>query len=397
MKTSDFDFALPSELIALHPAARREDARLLVLDRATGRRSHARFSDIGTLLPPRALLVLNETRVFPARLRARRSTGGQVEILLVRPAPVPNFAAAGERWECMTRNAGNLAPGARLQLESAAAGAFACTVTYLGKVANAGSRATQGAGGDSDAPSKAEPSGLVYLNFAFEGEGTVLALAEACGEIPLPPYIEQGRRDLDPTAQAPATDDRIRYQTVYARAPGAVAAPTAGLHFTAALLDELVAAGHQVARLCLHVGPGTFRPVKTEDPAAHVMDEETYEISQETAEVVTRAKREGRPVIAVGTTSVRALESAARAAAVAPTARGDVIAAGPGVTRLFLVPGRPLHVVDGLITNFHLPRSTLLMLVAALAGREAILAAYAEAVASGYRFYSYGDAMLIRP
>lgn len=399
MKTADFDFHLPPEQIALHPAARRDEARLLVLDRRSGARVHSRFGELGRFLPPRSLLVLNETRVFPARLRARRPTGGQVELLLVRRVTddvVPSAAPEGTRdhdepaarreiWEAMARQAGNLARGTRLRLVHPAAASFGCEVTFLGKIT------------EDVSPTKETP--LVRLAFGLT-EGDVLALAEACGEIPLPPYIEQGRRSsaapapVEPVGRPDeALDDRVRYQTVYARASGAVAAPTAGLHFTENLLDELCAAGHELARLVLHVGPGTFRPVKTDDPTAHVMDAEAYEIPAATAAAVARARREGRAVVAVGTTSVRALEAAARA----PGAPAGGIRAGAGEARLFLKPGEPFLVVDGLITNFHLPRSTLLMLVSALAGRDAVLEAYAEAVALGYRFYSYGDAMLIRP
>ena len=349
-----------------------------MLDRGDGSRVHTRFSSIGQHLPPRSLLVLNETRVFPARLRVKRPTGGQIELLLVRRL---SEVGAGEIWEAMARNAGNLGPGTELEIPHPQAATFGCRLTFLG-------RSTASAVEGAETP-------LVKLAFML-ARGDVLALAEACGEIPLPPYIEQGRRGLREAgvASPDQEEDRVRYQTVYARSPGAVAAPTAGLHFTEGLLDALVHEGHEVARLVLHVGPGTFRPVKTDDPAAHVMDAEAYEIPPQTADAVARARRERRAVIAVGTTSVRALESAARAPG-ASSAGG--IAAGAAESRLFLKPGDPLLVVDGLITNFHLPRSTLLMLVAALAGREAILAAYADAVAQGYRFYSYGDAMLIRP
>ncbi len=214
-----------------------------------------------------------------------------------------------------------------------------------------------------------------------------MARLDEIGEVPLPPYIEAARK-REAAGAAAAGDDRQRYQTVYASAPGAVAAPTAGLHFTPELLDGLVAAGHEIARLTLHVGPGTFRPVKTEQPSEHVMDEELYEIPAETARAIDAARAAGRPVVAIGTTVVRALESAAR------DGRGEV-KAGPGATRLFLMPGADFQVVTDLVTNFHLPRSTLLMLIAAFAGRERVLDAYRAAIEAGYRFYSYGDAMLI--
>jgi S-adenosylmethionine:tRNA ribosyltransferase-isomerase len=223
----------------------------------------------------------------------------------------------------------------------------------------------------------------------FEGRGgdTLASVLDAIGEVPLPPYIEAARRER---GGPPGIDDRDRYQTVYASAPGAVAAPTAGLHFTEARLAELRARGHELARLTLHVGPGTFRPVKSDDPRAHRMDEERYVIPAETADAIARARAEGRPVVAVGTTVVRTLEASARA-------NGGVVAPGPGATDLYILPGDPFAVVDGLVTNFHLPRSTLLMLVCAFAGTAPVLAAYEEAVAAGYRFYSYGDAMFIRP
>jgi len=232
--------------------------------------------------------------------------------------------------------------------------------------------------------------GRVRLRFEGLGGTTLMARLDEIGEVPLPPYIEAARKRESPdaTTAAAADDDRERYQTVYAASPGAVAAPTAGLHFTPELLDGLVAAGHEIARLTLHVGPGTFRPVKTEQPAEHVMDQERYEIPEATARAVNAARASGRPVVAIGTTVVRALESAMR------DGRGEV-RAGRAATTLFLVPGAEFQVVTDLVTNFHLPRSTLLMLVAAFAGRERVLDAYRAAIDAGYRFYSYGDAMLI--
>jgi len=360
LRTSDFDYLRPPEQIATHPSARREDARLLSLDRFRGTLNHAHFREIAGLLPPCALVVLNETKVFPARLRGSKSSGGAVELLLTRRVgDVTEAPEDGpEIWEGLARNVGR---DADLELRFAG-GVTARVLERLGE-------------------------GRVRLRFEGLGGEPLMARLEEIGEVPLPPYIEAARKREAPSYAA-ADDDLQRYQTVYAAAPGAVAAPTAGLHFTPELLDGLVAAGHEIARLTLHVGPGTFRPVKTEEPADHVMDEERYEIPPATAEAVTIARVRRRPVVAIGTTVVRALESAAR------DGRGEV-RAGRAATTLFLTPGAEFQVVTDLVTNFHLPRSTLLMLVAAFAGRERVLGAYRAAIDAGYRFYSYGDAMLI--
>jgi S-adenosylmethionine:tRNA ribosyltransferase-isomerase len=332
----------------------------MVLGRDHGGVQHAWFRDLPRLLRPGSLVVLNDTRVIPARLRGHKPTGGAVEVLLVRPREARPAAhgAFDEDWEVLARGVAGLAPGTRLDLAGG----------VTGWVLEHGDRG----------------AALVRLR----GEGaSVVAAAERAGAIPLPPYIEAARRR---EGAGPADDaDRERYQTVYARVPGAVAAPTAGLHFTPALLDEVAARGHEVVRLTLHVGPGTFRPVEVEDPSQHRMEVERYDIPPETAAALARARADARPVVAVGTTVVRALEAAAAA--------GDAIADGPGQTDLFLAPGSTFRVVTDLVTNFHLPRSTLLMLVAAFAGRERVLAAYEEAVRAGYRFYSYGDAMFITP
>jgi len=361
LRTSDFDYRLPPEQIATHPSARREDARLLRLDRFRGSLNHAHFREIAGLLPPEALVVLNETRVFPARLRGSKPSGGAVEFLLTRMAGEvtdgPN--GRGEVWEALARNLGR---DADLELRFAG-GVTARVLERLGE-------------------------GAVRLRFEGLGGEPLMTRLEEIGEIPLPPYIEAARKREAAGAAASAADDRQRYQTVYAATPGAVAAPTAGLHFTPELLDGLVAAGHEIARLTLHVGPGTFRPVKTEEPAEHVMDEERYEIPEATAAAIAVARARKRPVVAIGTTVVRALESAVR------DGRGEV-RAGRAATTLFLMPGAEFQVVTDLVTNFHLPRSTLLMLVAAFAGRERVLNAYRAAIDAGYRFYSYGDAMLI--
>jgi S-adenosylmethionine:tRNA ribosyltransferase-isomerase len=262
-----------------------------------------------------------------------------------------------EDWRVLTRNLGGAGPGTRLRFE---------------------------------APLEAEiidrgQHGHAVVRFRGQGQGGLLAACEVAGEIPLPPYIEAARRQLP---SPPAVDDRHRYQTVYATSPGAVAAPTAGLHFTPELLARLEAEGHTIARITLHVGPGTFRPVTTADPSQHRLDAERFVVDAEAAARIRLAQDQGRPVVAVGTTVVRTLETLAR--------RGPIVAAA-GSTDLLILPGDGFRVVTDLITNFHLPKSSLLMLVSAFAGRENVLAAYREAIHRGYRFYSYGDAMFIRP
>jgi S-adenosylmethionine:tRNA ribosyltransferase-isomerase len=361
LDTADFDYLLPPECIAATPAAERDDARLLVMDRITGGRKHARFRDLLAHLPRRALLVLNDTRVFPARLRGRKPSGGAFELLLTRRvsggARPDGFT---ETWEGLTRGLGSeraprafeVGRGVRVEIVDRRDG------------------------------------GRALLRATGPGP-SLLAALEEIGEVPLPPYIEAARkRGASAGTVGPAVDDRARYQTVFADEPGAVAAPTAGLHFTPELLEAARAAGHEIARVTLHVGPGTFRPVEVADPQAHRMDAEHFRISPEAAEAIGRARAEGRRVVAVGTTVVRTLEASARANA-------GAVVAGEGATDLFILPGARFEVVTDLITNFHLPRSTLLMLVAAFAGRENVLAAYTEAVERGYRFYSYGDAMLL--
>ena len=333
LRTSDFDYHLPPEAIAQHPGERGE-SRLLVLGRTTAER---RFAELPDLLDPGDLLVVNDTRVIPARLRARRPTGGRVEILLVE-------RQESASWWCLLRPGRRLPPGAPLAVE-----------------------------GGPSARVEERSDGRFRLTF----EQPIEPLLKEIGETPLPPYID---RPVEPR-------DRERYQTVYAARPGAVAAPTAGLHFTPALLAALERRGIRQASLTLHVGPGTFRPVKAENPEEHVMDAERFEIPEATAEAVAATRRDGRRVVAVGTTVVRSLETAA-------TSDG-LVAAGAGRTGLYIRPGYGFRVVDRLITNFHLPRSTLLMLVCAFAGRNRVLDAYRQAVGSGFRFYSYGDAMLV--
>jgi S-adenosylmethionine:tRNA ribosyltransferase-isomerase len=339
MRTTEFDYELPPELIAQTPAEPRDAARLLVLDRASGGLAHRVFRDLPALLHPTDVLVLNDTRVLPARLRGRRPGGGRVEVVLLR-------ADADRAWEALVRPGRRVREGMRLVF---APGVLEAVV---------GPRT---------------PSGTRILD--LEHSGDLPAILSAVGEMPTPPYITA--RLADPG----------RYQTVYARAEGAVAAPTAGLHFTDALLEEIRGRGAAVVCLTLHVGAGTFRPVLAEDIAQHQMEAERFEISAGAAARINEARRRGGRIVAVGTTCVRTLETAA-------TPDGTVHA-GAGSTDLFITPGYRFRAVDALVTNFHLPRSTLLMLVSAFAGRERILDAYREAIRAGYRFYSFGDAMLI--
>jgi S-adenosylmethionine:tRNA ribosyltransferase-isomerase len=337
---------------------------LLILSRDTGERNHALFGDIARFLRPRSLLVVNDTRVIPARLSGTKSTGGQVEILLVERL-LPDAGNGGsndglwrEDWRALARGLGRQPAGARLRFS-----------------------------GDVEAEIlRRGPRGEVELRFSGLGQAGLLTRVEEIGSVPLPPYIEAARKERGTVVRA--ADDKIRYQTVYARQPGAVAAPTAGLHFTEELLTGLQAAGHEIARITLHVGPGTFRPVATSDPAQHRLDAERYQVSEAAAHSLRQAQEQGRPIVAVGTTVVRTLETLARL---------GPLAAGCGSTRLLLLPGSEFLVVTDLVTNFHLPRSSLLMLVAAFAGRERVLDAYRDAIERAYRFYSYGDAMFIRP
>jgi S-adenosylmethionine:tRNA ribosyltransferase-isomerase len=344
MFLSDFDYDLPPDLIAQEPAPERTSSRLLVVERQSGRLSHCHFSDLLHLLPPDCLLVLNDTRVFPARLRGRKESGGAVEVLLLR-----RVAGEGETWEVLCKGAQGMRAGSRLWFAPELSAEWSSTPR--------------------------EGRGVLRL---FP-QDDLPVLLERLGEIPLPPYIKR-----------PAgghVQDRDRYQTVYARHPGAVAAPTAGLHFTEELLITLRDRSIETVFVTLHVGAGTFQPIRVEQIEAHGMEEEEYELSETTAEHINKTTAIGRKIIAVGTTTTRALESSC-------TQEGKV-KAGRHRTSLFIYPGYRFRVIDGLITNFHLPRSTLLLLVSAFAGRDLILKAYAEAVAQRYRFYSYGDAMLI--
>ncbi|MFK7988097.1 MAG: tRNA preQ1(34) S-adenosylmethionine ribosyltransferase-isomerase QueA [Sandaracinaceae bacterium] len=342
MNVSELDYDLPDALIAQEPVEPRSSARLLRLSEETPQ--HHRVHDLPSLLPP-SLLVVNDTRVLPARLFGRKTeSGGKVELLLLE-----RLGAAGEveRWEAMGRASKPIREGATLTL----AGGLEAIVLE-------------------------KRAGTLVVEVRAEG-GVEAAMGRG-GHVPLPPYIRREAR----------ASDEARYQTVFAEHAGAVAAPTAGLHFDEPLMEALAAAGHQLARVTLHVGPGTFRPVSVADLDEHPMHSERYAVSKAAAESINDAKRAGRPVVAIGTTVVRTLESAHI---------DGVVQASEGRTDLFIQPGFRFRVIDGLMTNFHLPRSTLLALVMALAGEERTRAAYREAVASEYRFYSYGDAMLIPP
>jgi S-adenosylmethionine:tRNA ribosyltransferase-isomerase len=348
---SHYDYTLPPDRIARYPAERRDASRLLVVPPA-GPFVHRVFREVGELFRPGDVLVVNESRVLPARLLGRKPSGAPAEVLLVRPAgdPVVGGGTADPfLWEALVRPGGKLKPGRRVEVAPDLA------VEIVDSTGDGGR--------------------LVRVV-------TPLSLEEALsrhGHVPLPPYLEREDEAVD----------RERYQTVFARTPGSVAAPTAGLHFTPELLTEIEASGVTLARVTLHVGIGTFRPMEVDDPARHVMHGESWEVTPEAAAAVNAARGAGGRVWAVGTTAVRTLESAADAT--------GMLRPGGGETDLFIRPPYRFRVVDGLITNFHLPRSTLLMLVAARAGYARTMAAYGEAIREGYRFYSYGDAMAILP
>lgn len=339
-RTSDYFFDLPQELIAQDPLQDRSSSRLLVLDRETGAVTHGTFRDILKYLRAGDALILNDTKVIPARLLGEREgTGAAIEILLLK-------RRERDVWECLVRPGKKLKPGARAVFGDG------CLRAEILEVVEGGNRLVR-----------------------FEFEGIFEEVLDRLGEMPLPPYITHRLRDRD------------RYQTVYAKYEGSAAAPTAGLHFTPELLDEIRARGVQTGFVTLHVGLGTFRPVKVDDVERHTMHTEWYNVPQETADLINRTRAEGGRVICVGTTSCRTIESAADAE--------GVVRAGSGDTSIFIYPGYRFRAMDGLITNFHLPESTLIMLVSAFAGRERVLAAYREAVAQKYRFFSFGDAMLI--
>lgn len=348
MNVSDFDFHLPDELIAQSPPAERGASRLLALDRVSGRVSHHQFADLPSLLRPGDLLVVNDTRVFPARLIGRRLPGGgAAECFLVRPT------GGVDEWIALVHPGQRLREGSRMVFES---GALRLNAEVVGRHFH----------------------GRRTVRLSTEDGSSVRDAIDAIGHMPLPPYI---KRD-----DAPA--DRERYQTVYARDGGSIAAPTAGLHFTPSLLEALADRGVERAAVTLHVGYGTFQPIRVERVEDHQMEAEHYEVSAATAAALTAAKREHRRIITVGTTSTRTVESL--------TIDADgAVQPGRGETALFIHPGYQFRLVSGLVTNFHLPRSSLLMLVCALAGREHVLAAYEAAVKERYRFYSYGDAMVV--
>lgn len=340
MQTADFDFELPPELIAQTPLARRDESRLLVVDRSTGSISHHVFRDLEQFIPAGDLLVLNRSRVIRARLLGRRASGAPAEILLLK-------ALGGDRYEAMVSPGGKLKPGRMVTISP----------ELRVEVLEVTPRRTR----------------VVRLVAAAPLE----ELIERNGHTPLPPYI----------SRADAAEDAERYQTVYARERGSVAAPTAGLHFTSELLARLESRGVRRAEILLHVGAGTFKPVEVDDPERHVMHEESFAIPAEAANAIAETRARGGSLWAVGTTTVRTLESAAD--------ETGKVAAGNGETRIFIRPPYRFRAVDHLITNFHLPRSTLIMLVAAFAGYDLTMRAYREAVRLRYRFYSYGDAMLV--
>jgi S-adenosylmethionine:tRNA ribosyltransferase-isomerase len=367
MRVDALHYELPAELIAQRPAEDREAARLMHLSADGGQPTHLRTGELPTLLPPGALLVVNDTRVIPARLLGRkRETGGRIEVLLVRRLGVrelevaPGEVCAAEVWRALGKASKPLKFGVDIDVlpRGAAAGPASLVVRLLGR---------------------SEDDGLLEVALYSPTGEPVDTAVRACGHIPLPPYI---KREDEP-------EDATRYQTVFARHDGAVAAPTAGLHLTNGMLGRLAVHGCDVASVTLHIGLGTFQPVTVDDLDDHPMHAERYVVSQSTADAVSRARARGGPVVAVGTTSVRALESAA------DPERPGLVRATSGETRLLVQPGHEWRVVDGLLTNFHLPRSTLLALVCAFAGTERTLEAYRLAVRERYRFFSYGDAMLL--
>ena len=338
MNVSEFNYDLPEELIAQTPVEPRDTSRLLTLDRQTGATKQGTFRDILADVRPDDVWVFNNTRVIPARLYGKRPTGGRVEVLLLHPL-------GEDRWEVLVRP---------------------------GKKALLGTALTFDAGVTATVEDRTDFGGRV-LKFTYDGD--FYERLDEIGEMPLPPYIHE------------RLQDRERYQTVYSKTPGSAAAPTAGLHFTPEVLEEIAARGATVCYVTLDVGLGTFRPVSVTQIEAHHMHSETYNVSEETARLINEAKRAGRRIVAVGTTSVRTLEAAGQS---------GVVKAGSGATELFIYPGYEFKIVDAMVTNFHLPQSTLLMMISAFAGKDHVLAAYREAVAAKYRFFSFGGAMWIR-
>jgi len=347
---SDYDYSLPDHLIAQQPAPRRDGSRLMVVERVSGKLHHAQFPDLPQWLRPGDLLVVNNTRVVPGRLLGRKPSGGKVEALILDFAEGIGHRREGcYLFNCLLRASKRVKPGTHLAFE----GGISAEVVA--------------ARGDS-------------YQLAFAGDADFESRLERIGQVPLPPYIKR-------PPKGGGAEDRRRYQTVYASRKGAIAAPTAGLHFTPAMLAGLRDGGLDVAEVTLHVGYGTFKPVRVADIREHAMHAESYYLPEKTAAAVNRTREAGGRIVAVGTTTVRTLEYAARR-------QGQVIA-GHGWCDLFIYPGYTFKIVEAMITNFHLPQSTLLMLVSAFAGRQRMLRAYREAVAREYRFFSYGDAMLI--
>lgn len=340
MHISDFDYSFPKELIALHPTRERSASRLLQLNGKTGKFSHHQFKELIDFLNPNDLLVFNDTKVIPARLFGKKTTGGQVEILITHILDATHAQA-------MVRSSKAVKEGMQFMFDAS------ITAHVLSKI------------GDE------------YI-LQFEGMNSLSEILQTIGHIPLPPYIDRSDEAFD----------HERYQTIYAEREGAIAAPTAGLHFDAALMKAIEKKGIQKAFITLHVGVGTFQPVRVEEITSHQMHEEMIEVSENVCELIHATKAKGGRVIAVGTTTVRSLETAAQSGELQPFF---------GKTSIFIYPGFEFRVIDALVTNLHLPRSTLLMLVCAFAGREAVLATYQEAVLQRYRFFSYGDAMLVTP
>lgn len=341
MKVSDFDFNLPEELIAQHPLEKRDSSRLMVLDKKTGNIEHRSFHDVVEYLNEGDTLVLNNTRVMPARLIGEKEgTGGKIEFLLLK-------RIEGDRWECLAKPGKRAKVGQKFTFGD---GKLTCTVVDIVEEGNR------------------------IIEFSYDG--IFEQVLDELGEMPLPPYITE------------KLEDKERYQTVYSKEKGSAAAPTAGLHFTEELLKEIKAKGVNIAYLTLHVGLGTFRPVKVEDINEHIMHSEYYHLDKENADLINETKKRGNKVIAVGTTSTRTLETIGD--------ENGFVREQSGWTDIFIYPGYKYKVIDELITNFHLPESTLIMLVSALAGKEHVMNAYNEAVKEKYRFFSFGDSMLIK-
>jgi len=341
MRIEEFDYHLPRSLIAQYPSAQRGETSLMILNRQTGVIEHQVFQDIPKYLRAGDLLVMNNTRVLPARLIGKKETGGKVEMLLI-----PSWNGTNGGWKALIKGAGKLKRGARIRFES----------EFQGEIEEV-------------------EDGKARVSFSYQGELT--ELLRKIGHIPLPPYIKRGDEPLD----------RERYQTVFAERDGSIAAPTAGLHFTRTLLQTLKDNGVRTTMITLHIGTGTFTPVKAHDIEGHAMEAEWVEISEETVREIKATRARGGRVISVGTTTTRALESFSD--------RDGAVKSGKGMSSLFIYPPYHFRVIDGLVTNFHLPKSTLIMLVSAFAGKDVLMRAYQEAVLRKYRFYSYGDAMLI--